>query len=69
MKKFLISAKVTVSVYTKVEVETLEGAIEGAIEIANDRTPMEIIANGGYNEDENWMLDEIDGEPFDLHEE
>jgi len=64
MKEFLISAKVTVSVYTKVEAETLEEAIE----IANDRTPMSIIANGGDNEDENWMLDEIDGEPFDLHE-
>lgn len=65
MKEFLISAKVTISVYTKVEAETLEEAIE----IANDRTPMGIVANGGDNEHENWMVDEIDGEPFDLHEE
>jgi hypothetical protein len=65
MKEFLIYAKVTVSVYTKVEAET----IEQAIELANDRTPMAIIPNGGDTEGENWMLDEIDGEPFDLHEE
>ena len=65
MKEFLISAKVTVSVYTKVEAETLEEAIK----IANDRTPMAIVADGCDNEDENWMLDEVDGEPFDLHEE
>ena len=65
MKEFLISPKVTISVYTKVEAETLEEAIE----IANDRTPMAIVANGGDNEHENWMVDEIDGEPFDLHEE
>jgi hypothetical protein len=65
MREYLISAKVTVSVYTKVNAETLEEAIE----IANDRTPMAIIANGGDNEEENWMLNEIDGEPFDLQEQ
>jgi hypothetical protein len=65
MEEYLISAKVTVSVYTKVEAETLEEAIE----IAKDRTPMSVTSNGGDNEEENWMLDEIDGEPFDLHEE
>jgi hypothetical protein len=64
MKEFLISAKVTISVYTKVEAETLEEAIE----IAVDRTPMSIIPDGVDNENENWMVDEIDGIPFDLHE-
>lgn len=59
---FTISAKVTISVYTKVDAES----IEEAIEIANDRTPMSILPNGGDNERENWMLDEIDGEPFEL---
>ena len=65
MKEFLISAKVTISVYTKVEAKTLEEAIE----IANDRTPMSIISNGGDNEHENWMVDEIDGTPYELHED
>ena len=65
MKEFLISAKVTISVYTKVKAETLEEAIE----IANDRTPMAIIANGGDNECDNWMADEIDGTPYELHED
>ena len=65
MKEFLISAKVTISVYTRVQAETLEEAIE----IANDRSPMAIIANGGDNEYDNWMADEIDGEPFDLQED
>ena len=65
MKEYFISAKVTVSIYTKVQAETLEEAIE----IAKDRTPMSIIADGYDHEGENWMLDEIDGEPFDLKED
>ena len=65
MKEFLISAKVTISVYTKVEAETLEDAIS----IAEKRTPMSIIPNGGDNENENWMVDEIDGTPYELHED
>lgn len=65
MNQFTISAKVTISVYTKVEAETLEEAIA----IAGGRMPMSIIPNGGDNEDENWMVDEIDGTPYDLHED
>jgi len=65
MKEFLISAKVIISVYTKVEAETLEEAIS----IAEERTPMSIIPNGGDNEHENWMVDEIDGTPYELHED
>ena len=65
MKEFLISAKVTISVYTKVESETLEEAIS----IAEERMPMSIVSNGSDNENENWMVDEIDGTPYELHEE
>ena len=62
MKEYLISAKVTISVYTKVYAKTLEQAIE----MAKERTPMSIIPNGGDNEYENWMIDEIDGTPYEL---
>ena len=64
-RQFLISAKVTIGIYTKVKAETPEEAIK----IAKDRTPMSIISNGGDNETENWMVDEIDGTPYDLHED
>jgi len=64
MKSFIISAKVVVSVYTEVEAETFEEALEIA---TNERTPMSITPNGGDNKNENWMLDEIDGEPYDLY--
>ena len=63
MKEFELTAKVTISVYTKVIAETEQEAIEIA---KNERTPMAIVANGGDNELNNWMSDEIDGEPFDI---
>jgi len=65
MPKFSISGKITITVYTVVEAETIEAAIEEA----KHRTPMAIIPNGGDNELENWMADEMDGEPFDLRED
>ena len=30
---------------------------------------MSIIPNCGDNEHENWMVDEIDGTPYELHED
>ena len=65
MREFILSAKVTISVYTKVEAETLEEAIEIAIE---ERQMMNIVSNGGDTEDCNWMCDELDGEPYDIHD-
>ena len=65
MKTFTISARVTVSTYTKVQADTLEEAIE----LAAERDFMEIPPNNYYTEDKFWMVDEIDGTAYDLHEE
>ena len=64
MNEYLIYATVTISTYTRVYAETLEDAIE----IASDRSPMSVTPNGGDNEYESWMVDEIDGTPYDLHQ-
>ena len=66
MKEFSLSAKITISVYTKVKAESLKEAIGIARE---NRTPMSIVTTGGDNEYENWMADELDGEPYDIEEE
>lgn len=65
MKTFTISANVTISTYTKVEADTLEEAIK----MASERDFMEIPYNNYHTEDEFWMVDEIDGTPYDLHED
>lgn len=65
MKKFTIGAKVTISVYTHVEANSLEEAIE----IANYRPTMSIVRDGSTDSSYEWIATEIDGEPFDLKEE
>lgn len=64
MKEFLIVAKVSVSVYTKVKAET----IEEAMKIAEDRDMMEIVHDGSPEYDTYWILEEIDGTPYDFEE-
>ena len=64
--EFQLAAKMTISVYTKVEAETLEEAIK----IAEERQDyMSIISNNGDSEDDTWMVDELDGTPYDIHAE
>jgi hypothetical protein len=65
MKKFTIIADVTISVYTVVEAETLEDAIE----IAKDRDLMPIIQDGSYKAEDTLMTDELDGMPTNFREE
>lgn len=65
MREFILSAKVTISVYTKVFAETFEEAVEIA---ESERTIMSVIPNGGDNELDNWMCDELDGEPYDIED-
>lgn len=62
MKKFNLSAKITISLYTSIEAET----IEEAIEIAKERETMQIINDCSYNEDSVWMASDMDGEPYDI---
>ena len=66
MKKFNLTAQVTISISTTVEAETLEGAIE----ISKGR---EIQKANNWNTEEQaeevWISDDFDGEPQNIHED
>ena len=66
-KKFEIVAKMTITVFTNIEADTLEEAIE----LAKERTDyMSVVTNSGDSADEVWMLpEELDGMPYDLYED
>lgn len=64
MKNFKLTARVTISVYTEVEAETLEEAIK----IAEDRDLMPIVHSGGEKAEDTWMCDELDGVAEDIEE-
>ncbi len=64
--KYHLTAKVTISVYTTVHANTLEEAIKKA---RDERTMMAIIQDGSNDTTENWMTDELDGEPYDIKEQ
>lgn len=63
--KFDLTAKMTISVYTTVEADSLEEAIE----IAKERSYMSVTSNNGDSQYEEWMCDELDGYPFDIEQE
>ena len=65
MKTFKLTAIETVSIYTDVEAETLEEAID----IATDKEMMFISSNGGQTSKTAWMCDELDGMPVDIRED
>jgi hypothetical protein len=65
MKTFKLIADITVSVYTNVEAETLDEAIE----LANDRYSMQVLHDESNDPNEEWILDEIDGEVFNVRQE
>ena len=63
MEKFNLVAKITISAFTSVKAETLEKAIQ----LANERKDMMSIAsNNGDTPDEVWMIEELDGTPYDI---
>ncbi len=64
MKEFTLSAKVTISIYTKVEAETLEEAKEMTEGLSIEQSQF------GYDNQANyaWVSDEYDGTPFDIEE-
>lgn len=64
MKNFILTARVTISVYTEVEAETLEEAIK----IAKNRDLMPIVHSGGETTEDTWMCDELDGVAEDIKE-
>jgi hypothetical protein len=64
MTKFKLNSEITISAYTEVEADTLEEAIE----IAKERSTMEIPINSLADVSEEWIVDEIDGMPVNIHE-
>jgi len=66
METFRFTASLTISTYTSVEAETLEEALQ----IAKQRHDlMSIASNNGDSEDEVWMIDELDGYPYNIQPE
>lgn len=59
MPEFKLAAKVTVTAYTKVEAPTLEEAIK----MASTRG---VVLYSHSHDEQNWVIDEADGEPFDI---
>lgn len=65
MPKFKLGCHVTVSAYTEVEADTLEQAIEQA-------DGREVVIGGlgsGTDPQEQWVIEDADGVPFDIHVE
>jgi hypothetical protein len=63
MTQFNLTAKITITAFTTVWADTLKEAIE----IANDRADMMSIAtNNGDEPDEVWMVEDLDGVPYDI---
>ena len=62
--EFNFSAKITITTYTTVEA----GTVEEAIEIAKERMDMmSVHSNNGDSPEEVWMIDELDGTPYDIN--
>lgn len=62
MKTFKFSCQVTVSAFTEVEAETLEAAME---EAASRQVIVGGINSGALSREE-WIINEPDGEPFQI---
>lgn len=64
--EYRVEAKITIGTWTMVEAESKEEAIK----IAEERDEkMSFINNSGLDENEAWIIEEMDGEPFDLSAE
>lgn len=63
MEEFKLVAKITVTTYTTVEANSEEEAIQKG---KKRRDLMSIATNNGDSEDMVWMIDELDGEPYDI---
>lgn len=64
--EYRVEAKITIGTWTIVEAESKEEAIR----IAEERDEkMSFINNSGLDENEAWIIEEMDGEPFDLNAE
>lgn len=66
MKKFELTAKITITAFTTIEAETLEEAIEKA---NNRYDMMSIASNNADTPDDVWMIEELDGMPYEIKAE
>jgi hypothetical protein len=64
--KYRVEGKVTISTWTMIEAESPEEAIKKAEE---RQEKMSIASNNGDSGDYEWMIEDMDGEPFDLEAE
>ena len=64
MAKFNLSGTVTISIYTEVEADNLEQAIE----IAEGRHIEESRWGDTHQKTQAWIADEYDGEPMNIEE-
>lgn len=64
MPRFRLSATVGVSAYTIVDAETLTEAIK----IANGRVAVLGGTGSGSDETEDWIIEDADGSPQDIHD-
>lgn len=62
--KYKLTALVTISVYTEIEANSLDEAIE----IGLERDMCSITTTGGDTEEDVWMCDELDGSPYHIEE-
>jgi len=66
MKQFNLIAKITISTYTTIEAETLEEAMK----LAGERSDMmSISSNNADTPNKVWMIDELDGTPYEIESE
>lgn len=63
--EYKLTAQMTISIYTTVEADSLEEAIE----IAQERDVVSIVTNNGDDADFAWMCDELDGYPKNIQED
>jgi hypothetical protein len=66
METFDLCAKLTVTTFTSVQANSLEEAIQIAKE---SQDMMSIATNNGDTPDVVWMIDTLDGVPYDIKEE
>ena len=62
-KSFNICGKVTVTTFTTVEAENAEEALKLA---SKRRDMMSVTSNNGDFADNVWMIEELDGEPYEI---
>jgi hypothetical protein len=62
--EYKIEAKVTIGIWTIVEADSIDEAVSLA-EKRDDK--MSFVNNSGMTAKDAWIIEEIDGDPFDLY--